>query len=682
MQYKCLLLIVLFLLFAKIAAAQTAQEREIETIIEAAAENLTDDYDYSELVNQLNNYRQHPLNLNKATTAQLQDLLFLSALQITALQNHIRNNGKLVDLLELQSVDLFDLETIQKLLPFVTISADLDFNLISLKNVFKYGKHDFIFRYGEVLQDQKGFVIAKDSKLSHYTGNNQKLLGRYRFDFQNRIQFNFNMEKDAGEPFFTGKNSTGFDFYSASLAFKNFGLINKLVVGDYSLQFGQGLGLYTGFSFGKNADATLVPKVARGLTPYSSTNEINYFRGFATTLKYKLVEFTPFVSYQPIDATVQISANPEYISSLGTTGYHRTSTELTNKNAAGQLTYGFNLNYNKRNFKTGITAYNTQFEYPIQRRANSYNQYDFVGKELDNLSFYYDYSYHNFYFFGETAKSLGGGAATVNGVLTSFSSNISLVLLYRNYNKSYRSFYNEAFSEATNAVNEQGYYGGINWKFLHRWNFSAYADFFQFPWLKYQVSQPNSKGYELLGRLTYSPTQRFVAYLNYRFKQKQQNNDNAKIKVLDEVSYQDWRLDIAYPISQNITLRNRAELVKYQKGLPAAEYGMMVYQDLLYRPKTSRISGNCRLAWFKTASYDSRVYSFENDVLYSYTVLPLQHTGFRTYANLQYSFKKSFDLWLRYSTYLYKGETTVGSGLDEIQGNKKSEVRLQIRYRF
>lgn len=682
MQYKILLLLIILMIVAKTVTAQTAQEREIETIIEAAAENLPEDYDYSELIGQLNNYRQHPLNLNKATTAQLQDLLFLSALQINALQVHIQNNGKIIDLLELQSIDLFDLQTIQKLLPFVTISADLDFNLVNLKNIFKYGKHDFIFRYGEVLQAQKGFIIPKDSKLSHYTGNAEKLLARYRFDFQNRIQFNLNMEKDAGEQFFAGKNSTGFDFYSASLAFKNFGLINKLVVGDFSLQFGQGLGLYTGFSFGKNADATLVPKVARGLTPYSSTNEINYFRGFATTLKWKTIELTPFVSYQPIDATVQTSANPEYVSSLGTTGYHRTATEITNKNAADQLTYGFNFNYTKHNLKTGFTAYNTQFEYPIQRRANSYNQYDFVGKELNNLSFYYDYSYHNFYFFGETAKSLGGGAATINGVLTSFSSNISLVLLYRDYNKSYHSFYNQAFAESTNPVNEHGYYSGLNWRFSSRWNFSAYADFFQFPWLKFQVSQPNTKGYELLGRLTYAPTNRFATYLNYRFKQKQQNNDNAKIKALDEVSYQDLRFDIAYPISRNISLRNRAEVVKYQKGLPAAEYGFMVYQDLLYRPKTSRISGNCRLAWFKTASYDSRVYSFENDVLYSYTILPLQHTGFRTYANLQYTFKKGLDFWFRYSAYLYKGESTVGSGLDEIQGNKKSEVRLQMRYRF
>ncbi|MGI4727444.1 MAG: hypothetical protein ACRYGB_02645 [Janthinobacterium lividum] len=681
MQIKIFLLI-LFLLCSKIVFSQNSQEREIEIIIEAAAENLPDDYDYSDLINQLQNYRQHPLNLNKATTAQLQDLLFLSYLQIAALQQHIRNNGKLLDLLELQSIDLFDLQTIQKLLPFVTIDQTVDFNKLSLINLFRYGKHDFIFRFGEVLQHQKGFIIPKDSKLSHYTGNPQKLLGRYHFDFQNRIQLAFNMEKDAGEPFFAGKNSTGFDFYTASLAFKNFGLVNKLVIGDYSLQFGQGLGLYTGFSFGKNADATLIPKVSRGLTPYSSTNEISYFRGVAATFQYKLVSFTPFISDQPVDATVQTKANPEYISSLGTTGYHRTATELANKNSAEQLTYGLDLNYAKRSLKTGITAYSTQFQFPVQRKNNAYNQYIFAGKELDNFSFYYDYSFHNFYLFGETAKSLGGGAATVNGLLSSISSNISLVLMYRDYGRDYRSLYNQAVSENTDAVNEKGIYSGINLKFFKQWTFSAYADFFKFPWLKYQVSQPNSSGHEFLGRLTYQPTSRFVAYLNYRQKLKQQNNDNAKIKALDQVDYQDFRFDISYPFTQNITFRNRAEIVKYQKGQPAAEYGSMVYQDVIFKPKMSKISANARLAWFHTASYDSRVYSFENDVLYSYTILPLQHTGFRTYLNAQYSLAKGLDAWFRYSAYVYHGEKTVGSDLDLIEGNKKSEVRLQVRYRF
>jgi hypothetical protein len=643
---------------------------------------LPDDYDYSELINQLLQYRLHPLNLNKATTTQLQDLLFLSALQITALQEHIKSNGKLISLLELQNIDFFDQQTISSLLPFVTVTAELDFNAVNLKNLFRFGKQEVILRYGQVLQDQKGFLIPKDSKLSHYSGDAEKLLARYKFNFQDRILLSLNMEKDAGEQFFAGKNSTGFDFYSGSLALKNFGPVSLLVIGDYSLQFGQGLNLYTGFGFGKNADATLIPKVNRGLTPYSSTNEISFFRGIAATFKSHTLEFTPFVSYQPIDATVQTSAHPEYISSLGTTGYHRTATEIINKNSTQQLTYGANIAYGYKTFKIGLVGYATSFQYPVQRRTNAYNQYIFAGKELDNFSAYYDYSYRSFYFFGETAKSSGGGAAAVNGLLTALSKNVSLVLLYRNYSKNYHSFYNQAISEGTEAVNERGLYSGLNLKFLKHWNLSCYADYFKFPWLRFQVSQPNSTGHEFLSRLTYSASNQFTAYLNYRLKQKQQNNDNAKIKELDEVDYQDWRLDVTYPFTKNITLRNRAEVVKYQKGNPGAEYGLMAYQDVLYRPKTSKISGNCRLAWFHTASYDSRIYSFENDVLYSFTILPLQHTGFRSYINAQYNFKKGLDIWFRFSAYLYRGENTIGSGLDVIEGNEKSEVRIQMRYRF
>ena len=436
------------------------------------------------------------------------------------------------------------------------------------------------------------------------------------------------------------------------------------------------------FGFGKNADATLLPKVSRGLTPYSSTNEISYFRGTAATFGFKHLSFTPFISYQLIDATVQSTGEISLISSLGTTGYHRTDTELKNKNAVKQLTYGVNLNLSQHSFTVGFTAYNTQFQFPVQRKLNSYNQFYFAGEHLQNLSLYYDYSVRNLYFFGETAKSLNTGFGSINGVLASLSGKLSVVALYRNYQKNYQSLYNQAISEATEATNERGFYSGINYKLARYWDFSGYADFFHFPWYKYQVSQLNSSGYELLGRLTLSPKPGLIAYFNYRYKNKQQNNDNAKIAALDQVRYHDWRLDITYPVTKKLSFRNRVEVVKYQKGVPRAEFGLMAYQDVIYRPKGTMFSGNLRLAYFKTASYDSRIYSFENDVLYTYTVLPLQHEGLRTYINLQITPVKSLDFWARYSAYRYLNQQTVGSGLDLIQGKLKSEVRLQMRYRF
>ncbi|WP_235972664.1 hypothetical protein [Pedobacter ghigonis] len=56
------------------------------------------------------------------------------------------------------------------------------------------------------------------------------------------------------------------------------------MAGDYTLQFGQGLTLWSGFSFDKGPDVTSVAKKDLGLRPYTSTNEYSFFRGAAATI--------------------------------------------------------------------------------------------------------------------------------------------------------------------------------------------------------------------------------------------------------------------------------------------------------------------------------------------------------------------------------------------------------------
>jgi hypothetical protein len=89
-----------------------------------------------------------------------------------------------------------------------------------------------------------------------------------------------------------------------------------------------------------------------------------------------------------------------------------------------------------------------------------------------------------------------------------------------------------------------------------------------------------------------------------------------------------------------------------------------------------------RYALFDTDSYDSRLYAFENDVLYYYAIPSFYDRGTRVYGIFRYQFKKNFDLWVKYSQSLYNNRTTINSGLNEIQGNKKSELRIQLRLRF
>src|SRR5690349_17122094 len=81
-------------------------QEKIENLVEASGE---DELDFNTLLDQLEYYKEHPLNLNKTTREELQDLMMLNDLQIDALLNHIESDGKLIALEELQTIGGFDL---------------------------------------------------------------------------------------------------------------------------------------------------------------------------------------------------------------------------------------------------------------------------------------------------------------------------------------------------------------------------------------------------------------------------------------------------------------------------------------------------------------------------------------------------------------------------------------------
>ncbi|MEO6837462.1 MAG: hypothetical protein ABI185_03680, partial [Ginsengibacter sp.] len=89
-----------------------------------------------------------------------------------------------------------------------------------------------------------------------------------------------------------------------------------------------------------------------------------------------------------------------------------------------------------------------------------------------------------------------------------------------------------------------------------------------------------------------------------------------------------------------------------------------------------------RLSYFETDGYDSRIYAFENDVLYGYSIPVFFNKGFRYYANLHYKFSKKLGVWTRFSQFVYADQFEIGSGLDKIKGNKKSEIKFQVIYSF
>lgn len=671
------ILSIVFVMIGFITNAQTTeQEVAIRDIIESVAENLPDDYDITELVEILTRYRKHPINLNNTSVEELKTLVFISPLQISNFFVYMKTNGKLLDVHELQSIDGFDVKTIENLIPFVTVNTIPEYENFKLSNLFA-GEHDLMMRFAQTLEKQRGFT---DLPGNCYMGSPERFQTRYRYNYSSIISAALTFDKDAGEKFI-GKP---FDFVSANVALFKLGKVKKLVLGDYTLQFGQGLTLWSGFAFGKGPDVTSVAKKDLGLRPYTSTNEYSFFRGAAATINlYKNFDLTPFVSFRRLDASQKTNAAGELVqSTINQTGLHRTPTEIKNKNSLLQQVYGLALQYTKNEFGVGAIAYQSRYDNSFITQTALYDKYSFTGNKLTNLGLFYNYTFKNMYWYGEVGKALNGGVAAINGVLISLSPSVSAAVTYRNYSKSYHNFFNQGVAESTEAINERGLYAGLNVNPNKRWSFSFYGDYFKFPWLKYRVDAP-SKGYEILGQAVYNPSKTFKILARYKREDKQQNTDlNVPVKFLDNVKKAGYRMELRWQLNKNWMLQNRGEVSQYKKGDAKREFGYMIYQDVDYSPLFARLTGNVRLAYFHTPSYNSRIYVYEDDVLYSFSFGMYNGKGFRSYLNLKYNVAKKLNIWLRYSVFIYQDAETVGTYLDEIKGNKKSEAKVQVRYQF
>ena len=671
-----------------------AQDKDeiIQQRVEFISEQLEDEnIDLTNIVEQLNFYYEHPLNLNSATSDQLRDLWILSDIQINDLQLHIKLFGKLISQYELQSLEYWDMSTIKMVLPFIRVDDKLDQLHVGLKEAFKNGKFEVYLRYQDILENKSGYDDVVDSILensnSYYHGNSARYYTRLRFSYRTNLSVGITAEKDPGEQFFKGKQKYGFDFYSAHAFYKGGKYVKSVALGDYQVQIGQGLNFWSGYAFGKSADVTNVKKSANPLRAYTSVDETRFLRGAAVVLGVGDFSLTAFGSRKAVDASVVVDSlleDQEFVSSINLTGFHRTNSEIERKNALIENIYGANFQYAKRNFQVGVAAvsqgYNSEFIKDIQ----PYNQFDFRGKNSVALSADYSFVVKNFNFFGEISRTgYSGKTAVLSGILFSLDKRVSMAIVARDYDRAYQTFYNAGFAEGSRTQNERGLYAGLKLNLSREFSINSYLDVFKFPWMKFQVDGP-SDGYEIMIQPSYKPSRSLEIYTRFRQQMRQKNSrdSDGTITGLEDVLQRNYRINFNYKISEAFRLKSRVEYVTINRASNAPENGIIITQDLLYRPKSSPIDFALRYALFDTDSYDTRIYTFESNALYVFSVPAYYYKGSRAYALIRYTFLRKFDLWVRYGVSIFANRTSLGSGAEEIIGNTKTDVTIQLRMKL
>lgn len=685
------LLIALFCVFS--ASAQTpvepADDDATEQKIEKIAEEAGEDVDANTLLDKLNYYREHQINLNRTTRDELKDLLLLSDIQVEAIFKHIADYGDFISIQELQTIDELDPETIIRILPFVKVDYTNLFEKFEFRKLFTDGKNMIMIRGQQVLEEQAGYQLQNDSTYlinKSYAGSPQKIYARYRYTYGNRISLGFTGEKDAGEQFGKGDQKNGFDFNSAHLFIKGGGLIRTVAIGDFQAQYGQGVVLWSGLAFGKSSDVMNLKRNARGLLPYTSSDENAFMRGGALAIGVKKFQLDVFYSSHKIDGHVVNSDTltvEDIISAFQTGGYHRTFNENRDAHTITESHAGGHLSYKGQNLTLGATALTTKyslFRFPLPAL---YNKYDFSGDHNFNAGIDASYLYRNVSLFGEAGQSMNGAMGYLGGALISLDPRLALSVVHRHFDRDYHALMSNAISENSKDENETGTLIGISTRPIRYFQINAYYDMFSFPWLRYQVDAPSS-GYEFMAQVNYTPGKTFDTYFRIKQQNKPENFPGTDVLIngLQDVVQTNYRFNIKFKIAKSFTLDNRVEYVTLEKESAGTQKGYVIYQDINYKPMKSKVSLSLRYVLFDTDSYDTRIYVYESDVLYAYSIPSYYYRGSRYYVLLHYNITRGIDCWLRYSRTAYENQPTVGSDLDMIDGSHKSEIKAQIRFQF
>ncbi|WP_266202900.1 ComEA family DNA-binding protein [Pontibacter kalidii] len=661
---------------------------------ELFAEQDDENISYEDLYETLFQYYQRPINLNRTTPEELASLYLLSRPQIVSYFNYLQENGELLSIYELQAIPGFDLPTIYRLLPFVQVrDAGLQADARPLwQRMVGEDNNALILRYERTLQERRGYTSVDTSSRSttRYLGSPEKLYLRYRISHARDYSFGITAEKDAGEAF-TWSPATrryGFDFYTLHLQLYNKGRFKTIALGDYQLQFGQGLLLSSGYSVGKGGETiTTVSRPNLGIRPYSSVLEYAFMRGGAVTYSLGKVDVTAFYSNKLVDANLQaqpdtLDTEQQFFTGIQTTGFHRTPTELANKDAVREQVYGSSAQYRSadKTLSLGITALGTQYNSAIRKAGAPYQRFEFGGTHNYNLGTNYSYTWQNVYLFGETAMSKSGGLGSINGLVANLSRQVEMSMLYRYYARDFHTFYGSAFGEGTRNINEQGFYTGIKIKPFSRWEITAYYDRFRFPWLRYLVDAP-SHGEEYLVRLYFRPNRQSSLYAQMRHESKGRNlsGNTTAMDYVAQAARRNYLLYFETSPTRTLNLKTRVQFGTYEQESPQ-QTGYFVSQDLNFTFDRIRLS--TRYALFDTDSYDTRQYAYERDVLYAFSIPAFSGRGTRFYTLLQLRPLRDLDVWVKYGLTHYRDQESIGSGLETIEGPRRSDVKVQVRYKF
>ena len=595
--------------------------------------------DYEQLQTDLYALHDAPIDLNNTSDEELSQLYFLSPQQIDDILAYAGRHP-FESLYELRLIPSLTEYEIRDLLPFVQIrnhKSEIINQKLYPREVFVHATHEIITR-----------VDARNIEGVEGT-DPMYVQGRYRFDYQRKVTFGAQLRRPVGG---VAKDLQ----YGAYLQLRDITPhLHTVVGGNFQASFGQGLVLAPVFHSGKSSYVSSVGMQQQGLRYYSSVDGEG-LHGVGATIRHA------FSSETRLDASALYSMRRANDS----TWHHL---------------IGANLTLRHKRLEVQLTAIENLWSDSIHPYRNAkYNRHYFRGRNQAVIGASFRYNHGWFDTFGEVAttqnykrfeEALNGEAINpINGEAVNSphwglgaligsrfypTQGVSLVALYRYYSPYFDNALGYAFSETSRINDENGGYLGFEITRWRNWRLSGYGDVFYFSGYKYGLGDAvKTLGYDAMAEIQYSWSKHPSfqggdgGRLSLRLRARQKGDATYSTRAQFDWAQGSW------------SLRTTAEANIIPSKLSTLNsqltYGYTIFQDISYSLPLREGRGlglRLRLQGFDAREWANRIYTYEHDVLYAYSIPAVYGLGGRAYLCLRWQIIPQLALYFRASETVY-----------------------------
>lgn len=644
------ILIFLFAQAAFLGAQLPSRDAEMQT--EIATLMGIEDAGY--IAERLLDLTEQPVKINSGNEEEIARLFFLTEFQVKVLEDYVLHKGGIVSVYEIALLPGFDRATAIMMEPYISLDAI-------------QGRP---FPGGGVTT-AIATMMLKGSSSSEGDSSGFRAVLRLRHSGKT-FSYGITAENDPGEPF-SFHNQAGADFISAHFMYQGESFVSRIIAGDYSLRFGEGL-LFNSSSW--QGGWLSSPSFMAGrstVSPYTSTDENNFFRGVAAVLGNLTNGTVIFISSNSIDGRIKYEEGDSsaYVSNLVTGGIHNSTAGKEARNRVTENTAGIHYTTGGKIIRIGVTVSATLFSLQFRPdTTDGVNLHKFEGDRLFNAGIDLKASLGKIVLYSEAGYSNPGSWAGVAGIRAIPSGRVTINFLTRYLSPGYHAFHSSAYGAGSSAANEAGIAGNVHFEAARHLFITAGADIYHHPWLSYRSSAP-SNGARTDIRAEYTPSEKITCRLGWSLLQRDYDvTENTGLPETNEVKRHQLSLLVAWLPATEITLTSR---LVYCRIPDAEEEGYLLCQDAAWAPNALPFRIWLRYSLFTTQGWDSRLYAYENDLLQTVSMPALYGDGSRTYLMAEWNITKKLLLRIKY------GLTARNTGEERSNFN---ELRIQGKIIF